>query len=132
MIWANFLVFFAQSPLGLNALLSLKPRGLFISFAFSLNRRWALTLCCCYSRKGSSFLCPNKETKQRNSPAAAPELKNLCISLNEKNSLRSNSFSFLTGNARFFFTLFHGGRKQTRVMAFHYFTFLYGDRKSTP
>ena len=47
-----------------------------------------------------------KETK-RKSAGYAPELKNPHIFLNEKNSLRSNSFSFLTENTRFFFTLLH-------------------------
>ena len=35
------------------------------------------------------------------------------IFLNEKNSLRSNSFSFFTGNTRFLLTLLHGGRKKS-------------------
>ena len=57
------------------------------------------------------LLYAQKKKKQKEkAPAAAPELKNRCISLNEKNSLRSNSFSFLTGNTRFFLTLLHGGR----------------------
>ena len=51
-----------------------------------------------------------KETK-RKSAGYAPELKNHPIFLNEKNSLRSNSFSFLTENTRFFFTLLHWGRR---------------------
>jgi hypothetical protein len=56
-------------------------------------------------------LSAQKKKKQKEkAPAAAPELKNHRISLNEKNSLRSNSFSFLTENTRFFFTLFHRGR----------------------
>ena len=52
-----------------------------------------------------SLSAQRNETKK--SAGYAPELKNLLIFLNEKNSLRSNSFSFLTENTRFFFTLLH-------------------------
>jgi hypothetical protein len=63
-------------------------------------------------------LSAQKKKKQKEkAPAAAPELKNLYIFLNEKNSLRSNSFSFLTENTRFFLTLFHGGRKKPLLEA---------------
>ena len=48
------------------------------------------------SREGSSFLCPNKETKQRNSPSALFCLLRHFSPLNKKNSLRSNSFLFFT------------------------------------
>ena len=71
---------------------------------FSLNRRWAfcsiaaraLSLCSRSSREGSSFLCPNKETKQRNSPSALFCLLRHFSPLNKKNSRRSNSFLFFT------------------------------------
>ena len=59
------------------------------------------------------FLFPlsaQRKRKKKKSAGYAPELKNRRISLNEKNSLRSNSFSFLTENTRFFFTLLHWGR----------------------
>ena len=64
------------------------------------------------------FFCAHKRKKKQKekAPAAAPELKNHRIFLNEKNSLRSNSFSFLTENTRFFLTLFHGGRKSMKNM----------------
>ena len=75
------MIFFAQLPLGFVALLSLKPRGLFISFART------------------------KETKQRRvvedlfekkSPSALFVLLRQVFPLNKKNSLRSNSFLFFT------------------------------------
>ena len=52
-----------------------------------------------------------KKITKRKTAGYAPELKNPHIFLNEKNSLRSNSFSFFTENTRFFFTLLHWGRK---------------------
>ena len=51
-----------------------------------------------------------KKITKRKTAGCRSEAKKSGISLNEKNSLRSNSFSFFTGNARFFFTLLHGGR----------------------
>ena len=56
----------------------------------------ALSLCSRSSREGSSFLCTNKETKQRNSPSALFCLLRHFSPLNKKNSLRSNSFLFFT------------------------------------
>ena len=76
---------------GFNASLLLKPQGLFISFP----RR--------------------KETKQRKFAGCRSRAKIFTFFLNEKNSLRSNSFSFFTKKCKNFFTLFHGGRKQRRI-----------------
>ena len=55
------------------------------------------------------FFCAHKRKKKQKekAPAAAPELKNHRIFLNEKNSLRSNSFFFFTGKSKKFFTLLH-------------------------
>ena len=55
-----------------------------------------MQLCSRSSREGSSFLCTNKETKQRNSPSALFCLLRHFSPLNKKNSLRSNSFLFFT------------------------------------
>ena len=74
-----------------NYIVSLKRRWAFCSIAA---RAW--TLCSRSSREGSSFLCTNKETKQRNSPSALFCLLRYFSTLNKKNSLRSNSFLFLT------------------------------------
>ena len=70
--------------------------GLFAALWFLLNRRKGLSLCSRSSREGSSFLCTNKETKQRNSPSALFCLLRHFSPLNKKNSLRSNSFLFFT------------------------------------
>ena len=56
----------------------------------------------CYSRRGFSFLCTNKETKQRNSPAPVPKLKNHTIFLNEKNSLTLKQLFVLHGKYSIF------------------------------
>ena len=68
-------------------LLSLKPRGLFISF----------------SRK--------KETKQRKFAGYVPEAKICTFFLKKKNSFHSNSFFFLTEKRTNFLTLLHSCRK---------------------
>ena len=76
--------FFAQLPLGLNALLLLR-------------RRKGLSLRSRSSREGFSFLLP--EQKKRNkekSPSALFVLLRHFSPLNKKNSLRSNSFLFFT------------------------------------
>ena len=72
---------------GYNALLSLKPRRLFISFART------------------------KETKQRKFAGCRSRAKIFTLFLKKKNSLRSNSFFFFTEKSKNFLTLFHGGRK---------------------
>ena len=104
-------------------ILNTLPGMLWREYSFS-NRKWyKKTSCWGLVRKNiflvfcdcsEAFLFPfvrtkEKETK-RKSAGYAPELKNRRISLNEKNSLRSNSFSFFTENTRFFFTLLHWGR----------------------
>ena len=64
---------------------------------FSLNRRWALALRYCSSRKGFSFLLhEQKKRNKENSPSALFCLLRHFSTLNKKNSLRSNSFLFLT------------------------------------
>ena len=64
---------------------------------FSLNRRWALSLCSRSSREGSSFLFhEEKKRSKENSPSALFCLLRHFSALNKKNSLRSNSFLFLT------------------------------------
>ena len=62
-----------------------------------------------FSSRGLLFLSAIRKKKitKRKTAGYAPELKNHPIFLNEKNSLRSNSFSFLTENTRFFFMLLH-------------------------
>ena len=50
-----------------------------------------------------------KETK-RKSAGCRSEAKIFTFFLNKKNSLRSNSFLFLTEKCKNFFTLLHGGR----------------------
>jgi hypothetical protein len=70
----------------------LKPHGLFISFP----RR--------------------KETKQKKFAGCTSEAKICTFFLKKKNSLRSNSFFFLTEKCKNFFTLFHGGRKLMKNM----------------
>ena len=67
--------------------------------------------------EGFSFsFCPHKrkrnKKKKRRLRSGAKKSSYFFVSLNnpslnEKNSLRSNSFSFLTENTRFFFTLLH-------------------------
>ena len=76
-----------NSPAALPKLLSLKPRGLFISF----------------SRK--------KETKQRKFAGYVPEAKICTFFLKKKNSFHSNSFFFLTEKRTNFLTLLHSCRK---------------------
>ena len=66
----------------------------------------------CSSRRAFlfSFVRTKEKETKRKGAGCRSEAKKSGISLNEKNSLRSNSFSFFTGNVRFFFTLLHGGR----------------------
>ena len=80
-----------QSPLSFPL-----NRRLGFSALLLLNRRKGLSLCSRSSREGSSFLCTNKETKQRNSPSALFCLLRHFSLLNKKNSLCSNSFLFFT------------------------------------
>ena len=99
----------------------------------SLNRRGALALRCCSiaaralslrsrsSREGSSFLCTNKETKQRNSPSALFCLLRHFSPLNKKNSLRSNSFLFFTLRKA---PPLHGKKVRPDLCAFFYTTSL--------
>ena len=68
---------------GLNALLSLKPRGLFISFARTKKKK----------RNKDELL---RTMSEKNSPSALFGLLRQVFPLNKKNSLRSNSFLFLT------------------------------------
>ena len=75
---------FSQLPRGFSALLL-------------LNRRWAETLRSRSSREGFSFLLPEqKKRNKENSPSALFCLLQSGIPLKKKNSLRSNSFFFLT------------------------------------
>ena len=56
-----------------------------------------LALRCCSCRKGISFLLPEqKKRNKENSPSALFCLLRQVFPLNKKNSLRSNSFLFLT------------------------------------
>ena len=67
------------------------------SLGFLLSRRWALSLCSRSSREGFSFLLPEqKKRNKENSPSALFGLLRQVFPLNKKNSLRSNSFLFLT------------------------------------
>ena len=61
-----------------------------------------------------------KKITKRKTAGCRSEAEKSGISLNEKNSLRSNSFSFFTGNARFFFTLLHGGRRLFFFVSFSF------------
>ena len=98
--------FFAQLPLGFLLCSRSSREGFFSSkpsttrhffWLVSLNRRWALALRCCSSRKGFSFLLPEqKKRNKENSPSALFCLLQSGIPLKKKNSLRSNSFFFLT------------------------------------
>ena len=69
--------FFAQLP----------QRGFLLRYGFCSIAARALSLCSRSSREGSSFLCTNKETKQRNSPSALFCLLRHFSPLNKKNSL---------------------------------------------
>ena len=96
----------AQSPLGLFCSIAAKglfaqlPLGLFCSIAaglFCSIAARALSLRCCSCRKGISFLLPEqKKRNKENSPSALFGLLRHFSTLNKKNSLRSNSFLFLT------------------------------------
>ena len=71
---------------GFVALLSLKPRGLFISL-------------------------PEQRNETKKFAGCRSRAKIFTFFLKKKNSLRSNSFFFFTEKSKNFFTLFHGGRK---------------------
>ena len=70
---------------GYNALLSLKPRRLFISL-------------------------PEQRNETKKFAGCRSRAKIFTLFLKKKNSLRSNSFFFFTEKSKNFFTLFHGGR----------------------
>ena len=72
--------------------LQLKPQGLFISL-------------------------PEQRNEAKKFAGCRSEAKIFTLSLKKKNSLRSNSFFFLTVKSKNFFTLLHGGRKQTKNTA---------------
>jgi hypothetical protein len=76
---------------GYNALLSLKPRRLFISL-------------------------PEQRNETKKFAGCRSRAKIFTLFLKKKNSLRSNSFFFFTEKSKNFFTLFHGGRKLTKNM----------------
>ena len=76
---------------GYNASLSLKPRRLFISL-------------------------PEQRNETKKFAGCRSRAKIFTFFLKKKNSLRSNSFFFLTEKCKNFFTLFHGGRKLMKYM----------------
>ena len=95
-----------NSPATFPKLLSLKPRGLFISFSRkkeTKQRKFAGCTSEAFSLKPRGLFISfprRKETKQRKFAGYVPEAKICTFFLKKKNSLRSNSFFFLTENAQ--------------------------------
>ena len=102
---------------------ALPLHGVFHGIRFKVNEDWVsaidtllfciyiISFACAFS---SFFFCPNKrKTKQKeNSPSAFFYLLQHFSSLNKKNSLRSNSFLFLTLQKAL---PLHGKKKRTEL-----------------
>ena len=72
----------------------------------------------CSSRRDLLFLSAIRKKKitKRKTAGCRSRAKIFTFFLKKKNSLRSNSFFFLTEKCKNFFTLFHGGRKLMKNM----------------
>ena len=94
-----------NSSLLCNRLVLLQPHG----FSFSIFLRFS---------KHLLFLSAIRKKKitKRKTAGCRSEAKIFTFFLNKKNSLRSNSFLFLTEKCKNFFTLLHGGRKLMKNM----------------